>query len=307
MANLKFFMIMKYLLLPLFVLVILTADAQRQKTEQITVDGIRRQFVIYIPAAVHPADKLPLLISLHGRLGNGKGMMSFANFRPIADREKFIIVCPDGIDRSWNDGRPTPSNKKGIDDVKFIDQLISHITDTYHADATRVYVTGMSNGGFMTSRLACELNKRIAAIAVVGASMTEHAGYEPNNPLPVMYIQGTKDPLVPFNGGTLKRDRGEIYGHADVLKLWAKADHCNLTPQITNIPDTAGDGTSIIKEEYTCNTSGIKVIGYTITNGGHTWPGGTQYLPKMIIGPVSHNMNACEVIWEFFKGYKIAD
>ncbi len=297
---------MKILSFYFLLFVTLTVSAQSQRNEQITVDGIQRQFVTYIPQT-NNTDNLPVIISLHGRLGTGERMMDFADFRTIAAREKFIIVCPNGIDKSWNDGRETPAHKKGINDVKFIDQLISYIISTYHADAQRVYVTGMSNGGFMTSRLACELNNRIAAIAVVGASMDKGMDYQLNKPIPVMYIQGTKDPLVPYAGGTMKGAGGEIYGHTDMLKLWAEADGCNGNPVITNLPNTVQDGTGVIKEEYVNPATGIKVVGYTITGGGHSWPDGTQYLPKFLVGTVSHNLNACEVIWEFFKVYRLGE
>lgn len=297
---------MKYFAACLLWFTALTAFAQ-QKKEQITVDGLQRTFVTYIPLNVNAAQKLPILISLHGRFGNGGQMMHFADFRPLAEKDKFIIICPDGIDRSWNAGLNTPAHKKGVDDVKFIDQLITYALNTYHGDAKRVYVTGMSNGGFLASRLACEMPGRIAAIAAVGASMDENMDYLPTKPVPVMYIQGTGDPLVPFDGVAKRNSaRRLIYSHAGILKLWVDADACDEKPVITNLPDNAGDGTSIIKEEYT-NKTGVRVIGYTITNGGHTWPGGTQYLPKGMIGPVSHNLNACEVIWDFFKGYKVED
>jgi polyhydroxybutyrate depolymerase len=297
----------KYTTLFIFFLVAFSASAQQQEAEKINVDGLTRKFVIYIPSVNNATDKMPVIISLHGRLGTGKGMMSFADFRATAQREKIIIVCPDGIDKSWNDGRPTPSEKKGVNDVKFIDQLISYILNTYHADEKRIYVTGMSNGGFMASRLACELNNRIAAVAIVGASMANNVDYKPNKPIPIMYIQGTKDPLVPFDGGALKNGAaGEAYSHAAVLKLWAGVDNCTDKPILTNIADDTLDGTTITREEYT-NSSNIKVIGYTITNGGHTWPGGSQYLPKFLIGTVSHNMNACDVIWGFFKGYRLGE
>jgi len=279
----------------------------QQQTGHIIADGTSRQFETYVPAANNANQKLPVVISLHGRFGTGKQMMSFADFRPIADREKFIIVCPDGIDRSWNGGGPTPANRKGINDVKFIGELITYIINTYNGDPKRVYVTGMSNGGFMSSRLACEMGNRIAAIAVVGASMITRMDYHPNRSMPVMYIQGTDDPLVPYNGGRTKGATGYAYSHNEVLNFWVAEDKCNTTPLITNLTDNAGDGTSIIKEEYINKAMGIKVIGYTITNGGHTWPGGTQYLPKGMIGKVSHNMNACEVIWDFFKGYRVVD
>lgn len=278
-----------------------TAVFAQQKNESIKVDGLKREFITYLPEGINKADKHPVIISLHGRLGTAIRQMKFADFKPVADRDKVIIICPQGIDRSWNDGRGTPANSKGVNDVKFIDQLITYIINTYNADPGRIYVTGMSNGGFMTSRLACELNNRIAAIAVVAASMDEDMGYQPTKPMPAMYIQGTKDPLVPFAGGAMKKGAGgSIYGHEEILKKWAAVNHCNSKPVITNLPLSVNDGTSVIKEEYT-NNSGLKVVGFTIVDGGHTWPGGTQYLPKFMIGPVSKNLNSCDEIWKFFK------
>ena len=129
------------------------AVTAQQKSESIIVDHTRREFITYLPNGI--GDKAPVIISLHGRLGTAIRQMTFSNFKPIADRDKVIIVCPQGIERSWNDGRGTPANSRGINDVKFIDELITYIIDTYHADSFRVYVTGMSNGGFMNSRLAC--------------------------------------------------------------------------------------------------------------------------------------------------------
>ena len=292
---------MKIFLLFLFTAICMQVSAQ-QKNENIIVDGLKREFVTYIPQGVKFSDKSPIVISLHGRLGTASGQMRFADFRPIADKEQFIIVCPQGINRSWNDGRGTPANAKGINDVKFIDELITYILKTYNGDSTRVYVTGMSNGGFMSSRLACELNKRIAAIAVVGASMNKDETYQPAKPMPVMYIQGTEDPLVPFAGGEMKKGAGgSIYGHEEVLKQWASVDGCDNNPKVTTLPVKVNDGMSVTREVYSNPSNNLKVIGYTIVNGGHTWPGGSQYMPKFVIGPVTKNLNACDVIWGFFK------
>ena len=277
-----------------------------QKVDHLTVDGISRQFLIYLPSGLNTRQTYPVLISLHGRFGTGKSMIGFADFRLAADRDKFIIVCPDGIDRSWNDGRPTKAEQKGINDVKFIDRLISYMITRYRGDSSRVYVTGMSNGGFLASRLACELSNRLAAVAIVAASMDMGAAYQPVKPIPIMYIQGTKDPLVPYYGGTMKGAGGVIYGHTDVLKLWAAADRCSSDPVITNEPDATDDSTNITTLTYHNPSTGIEVTGITVNNGGHTWPGGTQYLPKFIIGKVAHNLNACEAIWQFFKEYRLA-
>lgn len=295
---------MKTIGILLLMLIGLETRAQ-QKTEHLIADDLDREFITYVPQRINPADKPPVIISLHGRLGTAGRQMKFADFKPIADREGIIIVCPQGIGRSWNDGRDTPANAQGVDDVEFIDSLISYVVKTYHADADRIYVTGMSNGGFMTSRLAIELNKRIAAIAVVAASANKDIDFEPGTTMPVMYIQGTKDPLVPFKGGMMKKGGGgNIYGHEEMLRKWAAADGCNGRPMVTNLPAKVDDGTSVIKEVYS-NGNGLQVIGYTITGGGHIWPGGSQYLPKFVIGSTTKNLDACEVIWAFFKGYKL--
>jgi polyhydroxybutyrate depolymerase len=288
---------MKFIPCLILVLVTLSALAQsQQKEEKITVNGIERDFTTYLPA--NAPGKLPVIISLHGGFASPKGMFHLADFRPIADRDKFIVVCP-AAKHGWQDGRDV----KKIDDVKFIDQLITYLINTYHADASRIYVTGISKGGFMSSRLACQLSNRIAAVAIVSATLDTDEGYAPVNPLPIMFIHGTKDHIVPYTGGKLFGR--SIYSHEQIIKKWVDLDHCNPKPIITNIPDTAHDGTSIIKEEYINHANGLKVIGYTINNGGHTWPGGWQYLPKFIVGKTTRNLNACEVIWDFFKPYKL--
>jgi len=295
----------KPLLILILALFTLNSSAQEKKGE-IIVDGLKREFITYVPQGWDKANKLPVVLSLHGGLGTDEGMFKLADFRPVADREHFLVVCPRGIDKSWNDGRETKSNKKNVDDVKFIDQLIAYIIKTYNADSTRIYATGMSNGGYMSSRLACQLSNRVAAIAAVGASMDSEAGYQPVKPISVMYIQGTKDPLVPYFGGKVKGAAGgAILGHEQTLNKWAEVAGYTGKLVITNLPDRAHDGTSVIKEDYTNPANGVKVIGYTIVDGGHTWPSGWQYLPKFIIGATTKNLNACEVIWAFFKGVQL--
>jgi polyhydroxybutyrate depolymerase len=252
---------------------------------ELVIDGNKRSFSTYIPS--DSKEKMPLVISLHGGFASPKGMFHLADFRPVADREKFIVVCP-ASKKIWHDG----DDLHGIDDVKFIDQLITYIIKTYDADPDRIYVTGISNGGFMTARLACQLNRRIAAVAIVAATLDIGEGYDLERPMPALYMHGTSDPIVGYNGGKLFGRR--VYSQDAVI------------PLVTTMPDVANDGTSILKEEYLNPKNGLKVVGYTIINGGHTWPGGWQYLPKFIIGKTTQNLNACEEIWSFFKGYKLS-
>jgi polyhydroxybutyrate depolymerase len=267
----------------------------QQKREEIIVDGMERAFVSYVPTGAK--EKMPVVISLHGGFATPKGMLKLADFRPLADQDKFILICPasKGI---WRDG----ADNKGVDDVKFIDQLITYVLNTYNGDASRVYITGISKGGFMTSRLAGQLHHRIAAVAVVAATLNIGEGYDLEKPMPVMYIHGTNDKIIPFNGG--KKFGREMYSHDQIIKKWVTLNNCNPEPVITQIPDNADDGTTIIKEEYSNPANGLKVIGYTINNAGHTWPGGWQYFPKFIVGKTTHNLNACQVIWDFFKSYQ---
>jgi polyhydroxybutyrate depolymerase len=272
----------------------------RQIEENMMVDSIKRSFVTYVPAIMNKDYKMPLIISLHGGFASPKGQFHLADFRPIADKDQFIVICP-ASKHIWHDGK----NNRGIDDVKFMDQLITYAIKTYNVDAERVYITGISNGGFMTSRLACQLYKRIAAIAVVAASLDVSEGYDLQKPMPVIYMHGTKDKIVSYNGG--KMFGRAIYSQKEIIQKWVKLDGCNQEPVITNFPDAEEDSTSIVKEEYTNPANGLKVVGYTINNGGHTWPGGWQFMPEFIVGKTTRNLNACQVIWNFFKAYKLND
>ena len=280
------------------------ANVSKQSTERISVDGLARTYVLYLPADFNTIKNNSLIIALHGRSGSGLEMERLSGFEAIADKEKFIVVYPNGIDRSWNDGRETKAHKEGINDVAFISLLIDEIIAKYNVDKHKIYVTGMSNGAFMSIRLACELSGKIAAIAAVDGTIdTASANYcHPEIPVSIMLIQGTKDPLVPFDGGELKFGAGgTIYSHRQTIKHWLKIDGCNSNPVISNLNDDANDGTRITTTTFENDKNKDEVVSIIVLNGGHTWPGGEPYLPERWIGITSGNMKASEVIWEFFK------
>jgi polyhydroxybutyrate depolymerase len=282
-----------------------------QKTIKLTIDGTVRNFVVYNPKGYNNAGKMPLIFALHGGSGSPDAMLKLADFRAIADRDKVVIVYPAGIETSWNDGRPTNANVLGINDVSFINQLCDYMVANYSVDSKKIYATGISNGGFMSSRLGCELSNRIAAIAVDAATFEQNKIFpncSPTNSLPAMYIHGTLDLLVPFNGGTVAASGsngagGLVVSHAQAVAKWVTLNKCNATPITTDLPDITNDGTTIKERRYTNGTNGSEVVSYVITNGGHTWPQGYQYLSEAIIGKTSQDMNACEVIWAFFKRF----
>jgi polyhydroxybutyrate depolymerase len=281
-------------------------NPSQQKTIDITVDGYARSFVVYNPLGYNNAGKMPMVFVNHGGQGDAVGMIQLADFRTIADREKVVLVYPTGYEKSWNDGRPTAANLKGIDDVNFFRKMCDYMVANYGVNNSKIYVTGISNGGFMSSRLGCELSDRIAAIAVDAASIEEGIANScnPKNPVPAMYIQGTLDPLVPFNGGVVTPGAGgTAISHTQAITKWITLNNCSTTPIVTNLPDSANDGTTIKQRVYTNTTNGTEVVSYVVLNGGHTWPQGYAYLPESIIGITSQDMNACEVIWKFFKKY----
>ena len=284
-------------------------NPSEQKILNLTVDGIERTFNLYLPKGYNNAGPLPLIYVLHGGTGTPEGMLRLADFRPIADREKIALVYPAGIQKNWNDGRPTTPNQLGIDDVKFFNQTTDFLIENYSIDPSKVYATGISNGGFMSSRLGCQLSSKIAAIAVVAASMEANTiapACSPSQPVPALYIHGTLDPLVPFVGGEMSANGtagGFILSHAQVIEKWINLNGCSSNPQITDLEDAASDGTTIRRRVYTNGANGSEVVSYVIQNGGHTWPQGYQYLSEFIIGKTSQDMNACEVIWDFFKKF----
>lgn len=288
--------------------IVIVNKPREQKTINLTVDGNGRSFIIYLPTGYNNAGKMPLIFSIHGGGGTPEDMIKLANFKNIADRDKVVLVFPAGIQNNWNDGRPTTPNQLGINDVSFFNQICDYMIANYSVDELRIYATGISNGGFMSSRLGCELSNKIVAIAVDAATI-EATTIAPNcNPVksvPAIFIHGTNDNFAPFNGGTSTVGAGgTVLSHFQAIDKWVTINGCNTTPTITDLPDIANDGTTIKRRIYSGGTNGSEVVSYVVLNGGHTWPQGFQYLPETIIGKTSQDMNACEVIWEFFKRFK---
>jgi len=163
----------------------------------------------------------------------------------------------------------------------------------------------------MSFRLACELTDKITAIAPVIGSFGENISKTctPSTPIPVLIIGGTGDPLVPWNGGDVhffRRKLGKVLSFADTTRFWVTHNGCSPDPDIAWQPDVdPEDGTRIRKKVFSQCNQGVNVILYEVQGGGHTWPGGPQYLPEWIIGINSKDMDAAEVIWQFFERFSI--
>ncbi len=273
----------------LFVL-LLVAGILRQGT--LEIDGLKRQFLVYEPETVRA-----LVIALHGGGGNSYSFVRLTQgrFNVLADSLGFRIVYPDAIDKHWNDGRNLRiyrSHRQKVNDVAFIEALI----DSF-GTGIPVFITGMSNGGMMAFRVVCELSGKIDAIATVSSSMTTYVKNKCKKPpeIPLLMINGTEDPIVPFYGGIVRFGRlklGRVLAVMDVLKFWS-GNSCNTVDVI----DKVNDGTKV--EVIQCG--GGRAVLYRIDHGGHTFPGGLQYFPERIIGRTTKEINGADVIMRFFS------
>lgn len=264
---------------------------------------MQRAYVLYVPE--HRTARMPLLLVFHGGGGRGQGMVRLTNFNDLADRYGLIVVYPDGLRHQWNDGR-LPFNNHA-DDVGFVSALIDRVAQQYPVDRKRVYAAGMSNGAMFSQRLGCELASRIAAIAPVSGNMPAWIAPDcrPARPISVIQINGTDDPLVPYNGGNVISPRmGKVLSAPDTVAFWAKVDGCKPHPATTPLAlEAPPDGTSIDRSVYSGCRDGTGVAFYRVNGGGHTWPDGLQYLPRRIIGPASRQLDASETIVRFLLAH----
>ena len=274
--------------------------------------GLERTYRIHVPALYDKTKPVPLLIALHGGGGTGERMerLTLKGFNALSDKEGFVVVYPDGIEKHWNDGREKVryrAHREKIDDIGFISALIDDLVKRLNIDNKRIYVKGISNGAMLSNRLACELSGRITAIAPVAGNMPYDLAphCSPSKPISVLMISGTKDPMMPWEGGEASFGRlrfGRVLSVMETIKFWVAHNQCLPIPVITYEPDKdSSDGTLVRKEAYNGCKDGTDVILYAIENGGHTWPGGWQYLPEKSVGKISRDIDASEVIWSFFK------
>jgi polyhydroxybutyrate depolymerase len=257
---------------------------------------------------------VPLIFVLHGGGGNGVGMESLTRrgFNRIADAEGAVIVYPDGIGKGWNDGRTDLKSKatqEHVDDVGFLRALPRAIGTKFSIDERRVYITGISNGGLMSYRMACDAADVFAAAGPVAANMSVQLApiCKPARPIPVAIIEGTEDPIMPWQGGTIRVlgfGHGNVISTEETFARWLSLDKCKKPRERGPVNAVASDDTSVLEHNAAC-ADGTEVRLYEIQGGGHTWPSGVPYLGKHIVGRVSEELDGNQVLWDFFKQYSL--
>ncbi len=257
----------------------------------IDVGGLARSFW-YVPG---PQPDAPLVIALHGAGGQGAGMAWLTGLTTRAPAAGFAVAFPDGRQRAWNDGRSSArvARRSGVDGVAFLDALVGDLARRRVAAPDALYVCGISNGGFLTEHYAHRAS--------------------PAQPVAVVMFHGTADRWVPFEGGPIGplgrvaqrragpgSGRGLAIGALEVAREWAAGNSCAATPSTVSV---AAD----LPVTRLTWPGAVPVVPHRIDGGGDTWPGGPQYLPVRVVGPVARNLDATGILVDFFGSARSAD
>ena len=281
----------------------------------------QRRYRIHVPEAYDKTTAIPLVVCLHGGGGNcdqGSAM----GLTPVADRHNFIAVYPNAIQRHWNDGRDAKifaEQDREIDDADFLKTIVSRVREEYNIASDQIFVMGVSNGGFMSQRLAMEQSEIFSAAGILIATMGEAIkdDFQPEHPVSILLMNGTEDPLVPYTGGPLTVSlfpylqklsgkpaptRGNCVPTDEVVSLWLKRNQISSEPETAEIEDSDPDDGSVIESSlWSGGEQGTAVALYKVVGGGHTVPGHRNRIPERVVGQVNQDIDAFEVIWQFFQ------
>jgi len=278
--------------------VVSTAAGTGSTLQTLTVGGKSFRYVLHKPPGLGSA-QVPLIVNLHGGQGTGESEEALTGMDALADQGTFIVAYPDEYT------------------VKDVKALIKTLEASENVNPERVFITGISRGGVYSEWLGCKLAGEIAGIAAVAGPLPTalESRCKPAQPLPVLLISGTADPIVPYNGGevssTAAESEGIMLGNADLLSaeqtmaFWRREDGCTgaTTEQPLTLTGPAGGTTTTVIDSAACQ-DGTRVTLYRVNGGGHTWPGGSsvEAAPAVakIVGKTSTNFSASQVIWDFF-------
>lgn len=272
-------------------------------TQMLEFNGTRRSYILHIPPTYDKNTPAPLVLSLHGGGGKAENQRRVSGFNELADEKGFIVVYPDGSGRleenilTWNGGTCCGyAVTNQIDDVGFIRALIAELQSNYNIDPKRIFATGLSNGGIMSYRLACDAPDLFAAIAPV-AGTQNYVRCEPGESVSVIHFHGTDDTHLPYGGGRGDDSvAGVLFASVEEsLAFWLNANQCNPTPLIKTFED-------IEHQSFTGCRNGSAVELYTVIGGKHAWPGSDD--PAWPGGDEpTQTISASALIWEFFAAH----
>lgn len=259
--------------------------------------GFDRTYRLVIPPRL-PKGRVPVVVVLHGGFGTAAGALEQGGWVDAAARGRFVVVAPEGTTRSWNAGVCCgPPVRRGVDDVGFVLAVLDQVERDLPVDRGRVFATGISNGGMLAYRLACDASDRFAAIAPVSATLVTD-GCSPTVPVSVLHIHGLVDGNVPFDGGvptkSFQPNPPAYRPVRESLDVFVRADGCD--------PDARVRTRGVVTTERWRGCTGRSAVELvTIADGGHSWPGGKQM--ARVLDPPSTALDATSLIVEFFAAH----
>jgi polyhydroxybutyrate depolymerase len=283
----------------------------------LTHDGRRRTFIVHVPQRLMA--RPPVLLAFHGGGGEAAGFQRYAQLDAVADREGFIVVYPNGTGPlprrllTWNsgDGCCGYAMQQRVDDVGFAIALIDDLARRATIDRRRIYVTGHSNGGILSHRLAAERPDVIAAAAPVAGSL-DLARFAPATPVSVMQIHSVDDPRALYTGGLGPPFPGTNNRvlHQPVqagLDRWVAANRCatkaDTVEKLVGAANTPNAGQTATKIVWRSCAGGVEVAHWKLTVAGHGWPGDVPPPLARLVGPQTTLVRAADEVWAFVSRF----
>ncbi|MBE2183965.1 MAG: alpha/beta fold hydrolase [Anaerolineae bacterium] len=263
--------------------------------------GVSRSFLLSVPISYFNGEgAAPVVFALHGAGGDGANYETYAGWGDLSESQRIVMVYPDGVDGQWNDGRPGAL----YDDAAYIRGIVDALDEILRVDLDRVYATGYSMGGMMALRLACLLPDYFAGAASIASTMPQYivSDCDGTAPKPVIFLVGTDDFVIPWMG--VRNAYLDAMGSAS---YWSEHNDCQFIGPQDALPDEdVGDGTRVIRQNFSNCEDGASVAFYGIFGGGHTVPG-SEFPGAFAAGAVSHDIHAAAEIWAFFESVQSRD
>ena len=275
----------------------------------IRVDSLDRTFLAYVPRSL--ATNAPIVFVLHGATQTAQMMRASTGyeFERLADQHGFLVVYPNGYAKHWNDCRKQASYSArihAVDDEGFLLALIEQFHSTHGIDRTRVFAMGYSNGGHMVYRLALELPERITAIAAVSANLPTDDNCDcekSGRPVPVIIMNGTRDPINPYHGGSVTlfgfANRGAVLSARQSAEYFVHLNELDAQPEVSRLPAEGSSNSSSVEMCDWRAAGKPEVVLVSIKGGGHVVPQ-PIYRAPVLFGKTIRTLNGPEVIWNFF-------
>lgn len=264
--------------------------------------GQGRAYLVVVPPSARPEVPAPLLLLYHGRPQSIQSLRGVTDMDRAAGARGWILVYPKALTGGWAELRNTYPATIGQNDVLFTHDIVEAVSEELNIDRSRIYAAGFSNGSLMTMRLACDLGDELAAVAPVAGTVSRRLDDDCawRDPIPLVTFLGDRDNQFFWDGITTGTDRG--YSGPETAQWYADRNGCADEREDTEVPDTADDGTDVVRWSWD-DCGGADVTFYAIFGGGHTWPGSPLTFDPDVFGLTTHDISATEIILDFFEAH----